>query len=52
MTIDVMQILYVSMHDYIWITYLHTTELEMDAMLVGLAIDGAAARRAYVVASG
>ena len=31
-----MQILLVSTHDYIWITHLHTTELEMDAMLVGL----------------
>ena len=31
-----MQILFVSMHSYIWSTHLHTTELEMDAMLVGL----------------
>ena len=31
-----MQILFVSMHSYIWSTNLHTTELEMDAMLVGL----------------
>ena len=31
-----MQILLASTHDYIWITHLHTTELEMNAMLVGL----------------
>jgi hypothetical protein len=34
--IDVMEILFVSMHSYIWSTHLHTTNLEMDAMLVGL----------------
>jgi hypothetical protein len=31
-----MQILLVSMHNYIRITHLHTTELEMNAMLLGL----------------
>ena len=33
---DVMQILFVNMHSYIWSTHLHTTELDMNAMVVGL----------------
>jgi hypothetical protein len=32
----VMQILFISMHSYITITYLHTNEFDMYAMLLGL----------------
>jgi hypothetical protein len=32
-TIDVVQIILISMYNYIWNTYLHTTELKMNNML-------------------